>query len=105
VAERNDPAVVELRRYTLHPGALDVFAALFERELVEPQEAVGMSVLGWFRDLDDPVAFVWVRGFDDMPSRAEALTAFYGGPVWAAHRDAANATGRRSLCAKARTSS
>jgi hypothetical protein len=65
---------------------------LFEQELVEPQEAVGMSLLGWFRDVDDPDAFVWLRGFADLPSRAEALTAFYRGPVWAAHRDAANAT-------------
>ena len=27
-----------------------------------------------------------------MPSRAEALKDFYGGPVWKAHREAANAT-------------
>ena len=27
-----------------------------------------------------------------MPSRAQALQAFYGGPVWQAHRDAANST-------------
>jgi hypothetical protein len=27
-----------------------------------------------------------------MPSRAEALRRFYGGPVWKAHRDEANAT-------------
>ena len=27
-----------------------------------------------------------------MPARAQALKAFYGGPVWKAHREAANAT-------------
>lgn len=27
-----------------------------------------------------------------MPARAEALAGFYGGPVWKAHRDEANAT-------------
>jgi hypothetical protein len=27
-----------------------------------------------------------------MPDRATALTAFYGGPAWKAHREAANAT-------------
>jgi hypothetical protein len=27
-----------------------------------------------------------------MPTRAQALTAFYGGPVWKAHREVANAT-------------
>jgi hypothetical protein len=35
-------AVVELRRYRLRPGRRDDLVALFERELVETQEAVGM---------------------------------------------------------------
>ena len=84
--------VLELRQYTLHPGARETLIRLFEREFVESQEAVGARVIGTFRDLDDPDRFVWLRGFADMPSRAQALSAFYGGPVWKAHRDAANAT-------------
>jgi quinol monooxygenase YgiN len=84
--------VVELRQYTLHPGKRDVLINLFEREFVESQEAAGMAVLGQFRDLDNPDRFVWLRGFDDMPRRAEALGRFYGGPVWKAHREQANAT-------------
>lgn len=88
----NACSVVELRQYTLHPGRRDVLIELFEREFVEPQEACGMRLLGQFRDLDDPDRFVWLRGFADMERRAEALAAFYGGPVWRAHRDAANAT-------------
>jgi quinol monooxygenase YgiN len=83
---------VELRRYALHPGARETLIALFDRELVETQEAVGMSVLGQFRDLDDPDSFVWLRGFSDMETRRRALEAFYGGPVWKAHGRAANAT-------------
>jgi quinol monooxygenase YgiN len=83
---------VELRQYTLHPGTRDVLIELFDREFVESQEAVGMQVFGQFRDLDDPDRFVWLRGFRDMPTRARALEAFYGGPVWKQHRDAANAT-------------
>lgn len=85
-------AVVELRQYTLHPGSRDALIELFDREFVETQEAVGMAVLGQFRDLDDPERFVWLRGFPDLASRAASLTAFYGGPVWAAHRDAARVT-------------
>jgi hypothetical protein len=85
-------AVVELRQYTLHPGQRDVLVELFERELIESQEAHGIRVVGLFRDLDRPDRFVWLRGFADMPARAEALTGFYGGPVWKAHRGAANAT-------------
>lgn len=84
--------IVELRQYTLHPRKRDVLIDLFDREFVETQEAVGMKIIGQFRDLDDPNRFVWLRGFRDLPVRAQALQAFYGGPVWKAHREAANAT-------------
>ena len=84
-------AIVELRQYTLHPGRFDAFTQLFEGEFLDPLEAAGMTVIGQFRDLDDPNRFVWLRGFRDMPSRAQSLEAFYGGPVWKARRDAANA--------------
>src|SRR5258706_15082702 len=69
--------IVELRQYTLYPHTRDVLINLFDREFVESQEAVGMRVIGQFRDLDDPDRFVWLRGFRDMPTRAEALNAFY----------------------------
>lgn len=84
--------IVELRQYTLHPGNRDMLIDLFDREFVETQEALGMKVIGQFRDLDNPNRFVWLRGFRDMPSRAQAMRDFYGGPVWKAHREAANAT-------------
>lgn len=84
--------VVELRQYTLHPGRRDLLIDLFDREFVETQEAVGMTVMGQFRDLDDSDRFTWLRGFRDMAARQAGLTAFYGGPVWQAHREAANAT-------------
>lgn len=84
--------LVELRQYTLHPQQRDVLIELFDREFVETQEAAGMRVIGQFRDLDDADRFVWLRGFADMAARPAPLQAFYGGPVWAAHRDAANAT-------------
>lgn len=85
-------AIVELRQYTTYPGQRDALIALFDREFVETQEATGMRVIGQFRDEHDPDRFVWLRGFADMPARKQALTDFYFGPVWAAHRDAANAT-------------
>jgi quinol monooxygenase YgiN len=85
-------SVLELRQYTLRPGRRDELIALFEREFVEPQEEAGAHVIATFRDLDDPDRFVWLRGFADMAARADALGAFYGGPAWQAHRDAANAT-------------
>src|SRR5437762_11869874 len=84
--------VVELRQYALHPGKRDVLIDLFDREFVETQEAVGIKVIGQFRDLDHPDRFVWLRGFGDMTTRAKALTDFYGVPVWKAQRDGANTT-------------
>src|SRR4051812_27157034 len=88
-----DPSqVLELRQYTLRPGQRDALIDLFDRELVEPQEAAGMRVIGQFRDRDAADRFVWLRGFPDLASRAARLQAFYGGPVWQAHRDAAQAT-------------
>ena len=84
--------VVELRRYTLHPGARDTLVRLFDAHFVEGQERCGMRIIGQFRDLDDPDRFVWLRGFADMEARTRALEAFYGGPVWKEHGPAANAT-------------
>jgi len=85
-------AVVELRRYTLHPGRRDELIELFEREFVEPQEAVGAHLFGLFRSRASPDEFVWLRGFRSMEARKEALEEFYSGPVWKEHRAAANAT-------------
>lgn len=84
--------VIELRQYTLHPGKRDVLIDVFERELVESQEVLGMRLLGQFRDLDNPDKFVWMRGFTDMPSRQAGLTGFYTGPIWLANRNTANET-------------
>lgn len=84
--------IVELRRYALHPGARDTLIEIFAREFVAGQRALGIEILGWFRDLDDPDCFFWVRAFAERERRGAALAAFYGGPVWKAHRDAANAT-------------
>lgn len=85
-------AVLELRRYTLHPGRREALIALFEREFVHTQQACGIRLPGQFRDLDRPDQFVWLRGFEDLADRPRALGDFYGGPAWRAFRDEANAT-------------
>ncbi|MFI5696701.1 NIPSNAP family protein [Kribbella sp. NPDC051586] len=85
-------AVVDLRQYTLHPGQRDTLIETFDTYFVEGQEKTGMHIAGQFRDLDDPDRFVWIRGFRDLPARADALNAFYYGPVWREHAAVANAT-------------
>jgi hypothetical protein len=88
----NSP-VVELRQYTVRPGARDTLVQVFEAELVESQEQLGMAVGGLFDDRDDPDRFVWMRGFASMEARRAALEAFYfGGPARRQHGPAANAT-------------
>jgi len=84
--------VVDLRQYTVVPGRRDVLVDLFDRYFVEGQEAVGIHVVGQFRDLDDADRFVWLRGFESMAARGAALPRFYYGPVWKTHGDDANAT-------------
>ena len=84
--------ILELRQYTLQPGARDTLVELFDREFVETQEAEGMRIVGQFRDRDREDRFVWLRGFSDMATRARALDAFYRGPTWKTHGKAANAT-------------
>lgn len=84
--------VVELRQYTLKPGATDILVEIFEANFVESQEELGMTIGGLFHDRDDADRFVWMRGFASMEERREALAAFYGGPVWKQHGPAANAT-------------
>jgi hypothetical protein len=84
--------VTDLRQYTLVPGRRDALIDLFDRYFVEGQEAAGIHVVGQFCDLDDPNRFVWLREFESFAARGETLPRFYQGPVWQAHRDAANAT-------------
>lgn len=87
----DDAAVVELRQYKLAPGRGAAFAALFDAKFVDSQEALGMRLVGQFRDAGDADRFTWIRSFPDMDARERALIAFYSGPVWQANRDAANA--------------
>jgi hypothetical protein len=85
-------AVVELRRYAMQPGKRDTLIALFERGFIEAQERCGMVPFGHYRDLDDPDAYVWFRGFPQFEARRDALERFYGSATWFEHREAANAT-------------
>ncbi|CAM4019798.1 NIPSNAP family protein [Kibdelosporangium persicum] len=85
--------IVELRQYTLKPGRRDTLVEIFEKHFVDTQEAVGITLIGLFHDLDNPDRFVWLRGFQDMRSRKAALIAFYEqGEAWKTHGPAANAT-------------
>jgi hypothetical protein len=85
--------VVELRRYTLHPGKREALIQLFENHLVDRHDACDMVAIAHYLDLDSPDSFVWLRGFNDMKTRRDALATFYDqSTTWKEHRGAANAT-------------
>ena len=84
--------IVELRQYAMRKGRREALVTMFEEKFIESQEALGSTVLGTFRDLDNPDRFVWLRGFETPRTRHDALDGFYTGPVWQANRTAANAT-------------
>jgi len=83
-------SVIELRQYKIVEGQRDAMIERFEENLIDGQEAVGLHVLGQFRDIDDPNRFTWIRGFADMDARAKGLNSFYYGPVWQKHRESVN---------------
>ena len=89
-ADTGPHPVIELRQYKIVPGKRDAMIALFERAFVESQEALGMRLVGQFRDRDDPSRFTWIRAFSSMDARGKALNDFYFGPVWQQHRAEAN---------------
>jgi hypothetical protein len=84
--------IVELRQYTLKPGARETLIRIFDAHFIEGQEQTGMRILGQFRDRSDADRFVWLRGFPDMEARRQALSDFYSGPVWKEHGPEANKT-------------
>jgi hypothetical protein len=82
---------IELRNYLLKDGARERFIRYFEDHFLFELRDEGMYPLGQFEVVGAPSRFAWIRGFDDMRARRRALEGFYGGPVWHARRDEANA--------------
>jgi len=74
--------LVELRNYTLVPGATEAFVSHFDEHFLASQAELGMDVVGQFTVPGDDARFVWIRRFLQPATRGDALGAFYSGPVW-----------------------
>jgi hypothetical protein len=75
--------IIEIRRYTLHPGKREEFIRFFEAVNRPALRAAGMRVFGPMRDLEDPDKVHWMRAFDSLEDRERTKDGFYDGPVWA----------------------
>jgi hypothetical protein len=75
--------ILEIRRYTLHPGQRETFIKVFEEMNRAALREAGMLVFGPLRDLDDPDKVHWMRAFQSLEHRDSIKQAFYDGPVWA----------------------
>ena len=83
--------IIDLRDYTTTPGNRDRLIEACERLFFPEQERLGATILGAFRDGDDPDRFVWLRAMPDMETRKRVLTEFYtDGAMWREHRDEVN---------------
>jgi hypothetical protein len=89
---RQPLTLFELRNYQTQPGRRDDLIAMFEAHFLDAYERAGASILGTFRNLDDPDRWVWIRAFADNPARRTALNGFYTSEAWLALREPANAT-------------
>jgi len=83
--------IIDLRNYTLNPNTRDKFIERCETLIFPEQKRLGATILGTFRDADNPNGIVWLRAMPDMPERKRILTAFYSkGEVWKANRREVN---------------
>ena len=82
--------VIELRNYRMRVGARDSFISYFEEHLLSPQAEMGGYPLGGYRVKGEEDQFCWIRGFENISYRSGFLPGFYGGTIWAQHREAAN---------------
>ena len=81
-AQSKSVKVIELRNYLLRQGTRENYINTFETLLIDTLNARKNYVLGQYRVKDENDHFVWVRGFDDMPSRKGALESFFGSEYW-----------------------
>ncbi|MBW3567830.1 MAG: NIPSNAP family protein [Proteobacteria bacterium] len=90
VSHMQDFQVIELRRYIIRDGERENFARYFETWFPEAFQQLGAVAFGEGLERDNDTWFTWLRGFRDMPARAETNTAFYYGPLWKEHRNVLN---------------
>lgn len=76
--------IIEKRTYTLHPGALGEFLALYEAEGLALHQKY-LPMLGYFvSDIGPLNQIITLWGYESMAERDEKRAALYANPDWIA---------------------
>ncbi|WCB96627.1 hypothetical protein DSM104299_05392 [Baekduia alba] len=71
--------LVQVRTYTIKPGAMEEFVALWRDHIVPARRAHGFAVLGAWNDPEDGT-FVWAVGHAAPDGWGPAEQAYYDSP-------------------------
>ena len=83
MTRRTDVArIVEIRTYTLHPGAAQRYELLFKDIAMPMLERWGVDVVAAGPSVGDPNGYYLIRAFDDLDHRRRSEDAFYGSAEW-----------------------
>jgi len=74
--------IVEVRTYRIKEGQRAKFIETFERRSVPIHREIGITIVGPLLDMENPDAFVFLRGFPSLEERERMKSAFYDGEVW-----------------------
>ena len=75
-------ALYEFRHCKLREGRMEDWLDLMQGEIVPFAVDCGMVFCGSFRDEEDPIAYYWIRRFDDEEHRDALYKVFYGSERW-----------------------
>ena len=81
--------IVELRVYTLNPGARPAFEERFAAQVLPMLQRYGVDVVHAGASVHDDVSFCLVRAFPSPEARERQLAEFYGSEEWRTRHDEA----------------
>ena len=73
---------LELRQYKVHPGKMDAWVEMMEKEIIPFQVSKGMVITASFRGEEDDSVYVWMRRFEDEAEREALYAAVYESDYW-----------------------
>jgi hypothetical protein len=78
--------IVEMRTYTLHPGKVGQYLALYEAEGLETQKRILGRLVGYYStEIGDVNQVVHLWAYDSFEERLKRRAALFADPTWLAY--------------------